>query len=87
FYDQDIVMEPNDGEVLLDMRVTDSWIYLIAINQADRQVARTFHLPRRLRPERVEVMFENRVFAKPKRQFVDTFEPWDVHVYRFSRPR
>lgn len=82
-----IEMTPNDGEVLLMARLADPWIYLFALNTGSNKVSRTFQLPRRFRVERIEVLFENRTFSKPGRQFADSFEPWDVHVYKFLRPR
>jgi len=82
-FDLGIQIEPNDGEALMDSRIVGRDGYLIVVNASSRKVVRTFNFAGRTRPERISVLFQDRNIYTIKRSFVDSFEPYAVHVYKF----
>lgn len=66
----------------LSIKLYDGDLYLLAVNKEEHSIEAEFGFS--FFPGRVEVQFENRMIESGENNFVDTFGPLDVHVYRLE---
>ena len=59
-------------------------IYVFAVGMRGEKTAATFTLGNFAGEGTITVLGENRTLKARKGSFIDTFEPWDVHLYRID---
>jgi hypothetical protein len=59
-------------------------VYVLAVGMRDGKTTATFRLPGKKGQGKVEVIDEGRTLEVNDGVFRDTFQPWDVHLYRIK---
>ena len=57
-------------------------VYVLAVGMRAQPTRATFTIPGTVGARRIEVLDEARTLRSVDGVFQDTFEPWDVHLYR-----
>ena len=73
------------GPIALTVRRRQGATYVFAVRLEAAPVRATFHLPRLMEGDRVEVIGEERTLSARKGEFRDEFAANAVHLYRISR--
>ena len=76
--------QPEDKLAML-VKATDNGTYILVENKTNKQLGNVgfkFLSGESVKAKAVEVMFEDRTLHVTKQTFVDSFAPYDVHIYR-----
>ena len=85
---EQVTVESSNAEVPLATLVKrdGDLLYLFAVAMRDGQTRATFHLAGAPSAADVEVLDENRTVQAAGGVFSDTFQAWDVHLYKIRWP-
>lgn len=79
-----VVLENPEAPVAFMVKRHEDATYLFAVGMRKATTQATFHLTELERDGRVEVLGEDRTVEMKNGRFADSFQPWDVHLYRLA---
>jgi hypothetical protein len=80
----DVSSENKDVPIAVMAKKYEAANYLFAVGMRNGTTNATFTLHSLVGQKDVEVLGENRTILSKDGIFKDTFEPWDVHLYRIN---
>ena len=76
----------NDVPVAVLAKRDGAALYVFAVAMRDGATQATFHLADASAQASVQVLGEDRTVQAANGVFADTFNPWDVHLYKIESP-
>lgn len=79
----EVKYSPENAPVAFMVKRKDRFLYVFAISMRNTESKATFKI-KEIKSSDVEVLKENRKIEIKDGEFSDSFEPWDVHIYRIK---